>query len=325
MGTLEVTNSTFVFNQADANGDGSGIGGAMYLASSSSFATPVLNNTVVAGNLRGVAGGDVPDDVFGMFDSASSHNLIGDTTTSGGLVHAGNGNIVGNDGIGTLDITTVLDPSLADNGGLTLTHALLPDGLAVDAGNNALAVDAGGNPLKYDQRGDGFPRIVDATVDIGAFELPPQPQIIDIDVKPGSDSNPVNLASQGRIAIALFTTDDFDAANVDVSSVIWAGAGVAQKNNGDYFSALEDVDGDGDLDMVLHFNIQETSLAEIYSQLLLDDEDDDDILDSTRQEATVSLTGETTDGTQFLGSGDVDLFFAGRALRDFLNELFDDE
>jgi hypothetical protein len=55
--------------------------------------------------------------------------------------------------------------------------------------------------------------------------------------------------------------------------------------------------------MDLHFNIQETSLAEIYSQLLLDDVDDDGILDSTRQEAFVSLRGETTDGMQFLGSG----------------------
>jgi hypothetical protein len=63
-------------------------------------------------------------------------------------------------------------------------------------------------------------------------------------------------------------------------------------------------------------------LAEIYSQLLLDDADDDGILDSTRQEATVSLSGETTDETQFLGSGDVDLFFSGRALRNLLDQLF---
>ena len=35
-----------------------------------------------------------------------------------------------------------------------------------------------------------------------------------------------------------------------------------------------------------------------YAQLLLDDADDDGNLDSTRQEATVSLSGETTDETK---------------------------
>ena len=86
--------------------------------------------------------------------------------------------------------------------------------------------------------------------------------------------------------------------------------------------AVEDVDRDGDLDLVLHFDLQETNLVEVYSQMLLDDVDDDGILDSTRQEATESLTGETTDGTQFLGSGEVDLFFSGRALRDLLDQRF---
>ena len=46
--------------------------------------------------------------------------------------------------------------------------ALMPGSPALDAGSNALAVDADGNPLSTDQRGD--PRIVNDTVDIGAFE-----------------------------------------------------------------------------------------------------------------------------------------------------------
>ena len=37
----------------------------------------------------------------------------------------------------------------------------------------ALAVDANGNPLLTDGRGSGFPRVVDESVDIGAFELAP--------------------------------------------------------------------------------------------------------------------------------------------------------
>jgi len=52
---------------------------------------------------------------------------------------------------------------LADNGGTTLTHALPHWSPAVDAGDNPDA-------LANDQRGDGFPRVVGANADIGAFE-----------------------------------------------------------------------------------------------------------------------------------------------------------
>jgi hypothetical protein len=52
---------------------------------------------------------------------------------------------------------------LDDNGGPTLTHALLSGSPAIDAGNNAYATD-------WDQRGPGFPRIVNGIIDIGAFE-----------------------------------------------------------------------------------------------------------------------------------------------------------
>ena len=56
---------------------------------------------------------------------------------------------------------------LAENGGTvqTYTHALRPGSPALDAGDNT------GAPA-FDQRGTGFPRIVNGTVDIGAFESP---------------------------------------------------------------------------------------------------------------------------------------------------------
>ncbi len=49
--------------------------------------------------------------------------------------------------------------------------ALLPGSPAIDAGGNALAVDAEGNTLITDQRGPGYPRITNGTVDIGAYEV----------------------------------------------------------------------------------------------------------------------------------------------------------
>ncbi|MEP7038175.1 MAG: carboxypeptidase-like regulatory domain-containing protein, partial [Acidobacteriota bacterium] len=70
-------------------------------------------------------------------------------------------------------IAAPVDPKimpLADNGGATQTHKLMSDSPAINAGSNALAVDQNNTALTTDQRGAGFPRINDGTVDIGAFE-----------------------------------------------------------------------------------------------------------------------------------------------------------
>jgi len=64
--------------------------------------------------------------------------------------------------------TPVLGP-LANNGGPTRTMALLVSSPAIDAGSNALA-KGDALPLQYDQRGVSYPRVFNATVDIGAVE-----------------------------------------------------------------------------------------------------------------------------------------------------------
>src|SRR5260370_11420910 len=77
-----------------------------------------------------------------------------------GLSNGVNGNLVGS-------AAAPIDPRLGplqDNGGPTLTHALLAGSPAVDAGNNALATP-------FDQRGPGFPRVLYGAIDIGALEL----------------------------------------------------------------------------------------------------------------------------------------------------------
>ena len=56
---------------------------------------------------------------------------------------------------------------LGNDGGPTQTMGLLPGSPAIDAGNNAL-IPSG---VTTDQRGTGYPRIVNGTVDIGAFEF----------------------------------------------------------------------------------------------------------------------------------------------------------
>jgi hypothetical protein len=311
-GTVESTNSTIVLNRADADGNGSGSGGGIYNLNASSVAH--LNNTILAGNLLGIAGSDSPNDLAGVdADPASSHNLIGDAATSGGLIDNVNGNIVGNNG-GSIDIATVIIPVLANNGGPTLTHAFVADSLAVDAGDNSLALDANGIPLDYDQRGAGFARVNNGTVNIGAVEVSAPPRVVTIDIKPGSDSNSNNLASNGVITVAIFTTSDFDASQVDVSTVVFAGANAVH-------GGLEDVDGDGDLDMIVHFRVQDTILANIYAELLSDDVNEDGLLDSNRQAATVTLGGLTTTDEYFTGFDEMELFLSGKNLREFQEDL----
>ena len=111
-----------------------------------------------------------------------------------------------------------------------------------------------------------------------------------------------------------FTTDVFDATQVDATSVMFAGAFAM---HGGHF---EDVDGDGRDDLILHFALEETNLRDIYFALLEDDLEDGE-LDSRRQEYEASLTGETLGGQLFEGSDSLDLFLSGNALRDALASL----
>ena len=80
---------------------------------------------------------------------------------------------------------------------------------------------------------------------------------VEIDIKPGSDENPINLKSKGVITVAILTTDDFDATAVDPMSVEFGPGGATECHERGH---IEDVDEDGDLDMVLHFRTQETGI-----------------------------------------------------------------
>jgi hypothetical protein len=78
---------------------------------------------------------------------------------------------------------------------------------AIDKGSNALAVDPTTNrPLTADQRGAGFPRIVNGTVDIGAYEV--QDLVASSAVDWGTQSAELHTASDGlRLLPAGRNTD----------------------------------------------------------------------------------------------------------------------
>lgn len=108
---------------------------------------------------------------------------------------------------------------------------------------------------------------------------------------------------------------DNSAPQVDVSSIDFAGAGVFQ-------SSFQDVNNDGILDLVLTFRKEDTTLKDIYAQLLFEDLNEDGVLDNKNHEAWVSLAGMTQEQTLFEGSESLNLSLSGKALRDLLDLLF---
>jgi hypothetical protein len=121
-----------------------------------------LVNTIVALNVIGGEASPPACDVFGSFFSRG-HNLIGNVDGSTGFGAPG-------DQLGHTEnlLNPGLDPSgLQNNGGPTLTIALIKGSKAIDKGDDTFA---GFTPAPTtDQR--GFPRKSGAHVDIGAFEL----------------------------------------------------------------------------------------------------------------------------------------------------------
>ena len=109
---------------------------------------------------------------------------------------------------------------------------------------------------------------------------------VQIDIKPGSDPNPINPGSNGLIPVAILTTDEFDAAVVDPDTVTLAGREVAVRGKAEKLMArLEDIDEDGDLDLMLQ----------------VDTQSDGDVWTS----GSVTLTGKTYDGQDIEGTDDV--------------------
>ena len=109
---------------------------------------------------------------------------------------------------------------------------------------------------------------------------------VTVDLKPGSDDNPVNLTSRGKTPVAILTTSDFDAADVDVDTVMLGDPDLVAV--APVKSSLTDVDGDGDLDLLLHFETSDLAATALDP-------------DST----TVTLTGKTTGGLAISGSDSV--------------------
>jgi hypothetical protein len=176
--TLQIQNSTIT-------GNTSAIGGGIGIANESTIGNVVnLESTIVSGNIGGAA----PD--LNSPTSASPPNVI---TAINCAIGSPNGFTLSASSSGNLPFGSTLNLGpLQNNGGLTLTHALLPGSPCINAGYNPAG-------LTTDQRGPGFLRVVGSAADIGAFEAQ-APRVASVVIDDGS-------AQRSRVALLTIRFD----------------------------------------------------------------------------------------------------------------------
>ena len=223
---VTVSNSTVSGNTATSAGGGFGmVGGPL-----------AIRNSTVAFNSSGFEGGGVDAvGVVEMFNSIVANNTSSFGPDIDGSVTA-NFSLLGN----TLDTSVTgsdnvlnQDPlldSLANNGGTTLTHLLLPASPAINAGDPTFSGTA-------DQRGAN--RIVGGVLDIGAVETNP-PAVRSLGAIPnGASTQPAYELRETEVIFYRFDLT-MDIVAADGSSLAIDTAGTTLDSNNDTELALYD-------------------------------------------------------------------------------------
>lgn len=199
-GGIYSSGGTMTLNKVTLLGNVGGFGGGLYNAAG----TLIITNSTLSGNLANNGGGIFNDDQSDIGEE-NALTIITNSTLSKNLMAGGGGTIHNYRGVLTLMNTIIADSligddcyndggnltlinaliedgscnppwsgdpklaPLADNGGPSQTHALLPGSVAIDAGNDSICA---ADPVKgVDQRGE--PRFGSSAgnhCDIGAYE-----------------------------------------------------------------------------------------------------------------------------------------------------------
>lgn len=99
----------------------------------------------------------------------------------------------------------------------------------------------------------------------------PDARQVQIDIKPGSFPNAINLGSNGVVPVAILSDADFDATQVDPASVLLAGGSVKMIGKGEKYScSVQDINADGWPDIVCQIQTDQVTLQEGDSTALLE-------------------------------------------------------
>ncbi len=227
-GSPVVTNCTFLANFTYM------FGGGMF----NNWSSPMVTNCTFSGNRAVGYGAGMDNDhssptvtscTFfenewdGMVNESGSKPTVRNTILAGSEAHDCSGSLASGghnlvqkaeycDGLGSNDLVTV-DPKLgplADNGGPTLTHALLPGSPAIDA----IPPPYNGAP-DTDQRGFPRPYALGGFADIGAVEMQFAYSLGDVDGDGGVSLLDVVLCGQIAQGIVQGTSAQRGAADMD--------------------------------------------------------------------------------------------------------------
>jgi hypothetical protein len=127
------------------------------------------------------------------------------------------------------------------------------------------------------------PRLFDPSLrgdDLGGRDvLYPTVTEVRIDVRPGSDANPIIPFGQGVLPVAVLSSEGFDVASIDRTTLAFGPAGTSPAHR--VGGHPEDVNGDGLPDLVSHYPNHETGITAAYEE--------------------ACVTGRTLDGSSFRG------------------------
>ncbi len=121
----------------------------------------------------------------------------------------------------------------------------------------------------------------------GEARLQVEPAVVEItiDIKPGSDSNPIRPSGRGNLPVAILGSETFDETDVDVTTLALGPDAAAPSHDltkpGVFADHLRDVNDDGFTDLVSHYRTHETGISP--------------------DDADACITGDLLDGTPFEG------------------------
>jgi hypothetical protein len=184
----------------------------------------------------------------------------------------------------TFDYANWLDGQPDDNG--DVTESTQEDAIhyaAASTGGFSAAATAGWADRNRDETAPGYVVEFDGVCTEAA--------LIDVMLKLSQGEGPriINLKSRGKIAVAVFSTEEFDATTIDPSTVTLGDGSdpealVASNPHGKLMVSWPDLDEDGLDDALFHFNTQDLVAAGL-----------------TLETTELVIHGTTTGGMEFSG------------------------